>query len=269
MKKFLISVICALCMCSAFAAGENVATSKAFVDTAVAQKQDKIPANSGTTQVLTNTGTDGTVGTKDIYSASGEYATQMDSLVDAATMNAAVQNAINAEFKCVQYNPNDSSDCWLVDVLGQTETRSRNLFDANQLLNAYGWRENNGVYSGGIGNLYNLGHLNINQIYKPNTRYTMSYTIKVDSSAVSETNFRFQFKYTDGTGSIPWSAIGIAPGETRHIVFTSDPNKTLDYIDTNYNHGGTIFLSDIQIEEGTVATPYQPYGANVYLPSGN
>ncbi len=116
MKKFIISVICALCMGAAFAAGENVATSKAFVDTAVAQKQDKISANSGTAQVLTNTGTTGTVGTKDIYDSSAAYSGQTDSLIDAATMNAAVQNAIDAEFKCVQYNPNDSTDCWLVDI---------------------------------------------------------------------------------------------------------------------------------------------------------
>ncbi len=123
MRKFLIAIICVLAVAPAFAAGENVATSKAFVDTNVALKQDKIPANSGTTQVLTNTGTAGTVGTKDIYNASGEYVDQKDSLIDAATMNAAVQNAINTEFKCVQYNPNDPTDCWLVDVLG-TPTQS-------------------------------------------------------------------------------------------------------------------------------------------------
>ncbi len=122
MRKFFVSVICALCICSAFAAGENVATSKAFVDTAVVLKQDKIPANSGTTQVLTNSGESGTVGTKEIYDSTAAYAGQADSLVEAATMNAAVQNAIDAEFKCVQYNPNDSTDCWLVDIGGAAQS---------------------------------------------------------------------------------------------------------------------------------------------------
>ena len=120
MKKFFVLVICALCMCSAFAAGENVTTSKAFVDTVVALKQDKIQANAGTASVLTNTGVTGTVGTKGIYDSSAAYSAQADSLIDAQTMNAAVQNAINAEFKCVQTNPNDSNDCWLVDIFGAT-----------------------------------------------------------------------------------------------------------------------------------------------------
>ncbi len=119
MRKFLISVICALCVGAAFAAGENVATSKAFVDTAVALKQDKIPANDGTAQVLTNTGTAGTVGTREIYNATGEYAAQMESLVDAATMNAAVQNAIEAEFQCIAWVDNDpTKDCLLVEIRG-------------------------------------------------------------------------------------------------------------------------------------------------------
>ncbi len=122
MRKFLISIICALCVCSAFAAGENIATSKAFVDTAVAQKQDKISANSGTAQVLTNTGSAGTVGTKDIYTASGEYANQTAALVDAQNMNAAVQNAIDTEFECIQYDSNN--ECLLVRVVAAAQLPS-------------------------------------------------------------------------------------------------------------------------------------------------
>lgn len=117
MKKIFVLFVCAFMSGVAFAAGENVATSKAFVDAAVAQKQDIIPANSGTDQVLTNTGTTGTVGTKDIYSASNEYVNQMDSLVTADTMNAAVQTAIEAEFKCIKWVDDDpTKDCLLVNI---------------------------------------------------------------------------------------------------------------------------------------------------------
>ena len=119
MKKFLISVICAMCVCSAFGAGENVATSKAFVDNAVAQKQDKIPANAGAAQVLTNTGESGNVGTKNIYDSSAAYNGQADSLVNAVNMNTAVQNAINAEFKCIKWVDDDpTKDCLLVKIVG-------------------------------------------------------------------------------------------------------------------------------------------------------
>ncbi len=126
MRKILISIICTLCVCSAFAAGENVATSKAFVDAGVAQKQDKISANTNPNnspdQVLTNTGESGTVGTKDIYDSSAAYAGQTDSLIDAQTMNAGVQNAIDTEFECISYNAN--GDCLLVRLAGITELPS-------------------------------------------------------------------------------------------------------------------------------------------------
>ena len=116
MKKLLISIIGVLAMCPVFATGENVATSKAFVDAGVAQKQDTIPANDGAAQVLTNTGVAGEIGTKNIYDSNASYATQTDSLVTAGDFNTAVQNAIDNEFECIQYNANN--ECMLVRLVG-------------------------------------------------------------------------------------------------------------------------------------------------------
>ncbi len=120
MKKFLFILFGVFAFSGAFAAGENVPTSKSYVDAAVATKQDIIPANDGAARVLTNTGTAGEYGTRGIYDANGEYAAQTQNLVDAATMNAGVQNAINSEFQCIEWlDPNDhSSDCLLMDVFG-------------------------------------------------------------------------------------------------------------------------------------------------------
>ena len=120
MKKFLFVLFGLFVFAGAFAAGENIPTSKSYVDTAVATKQDTIPANDGAAQVLTNTGTAGEYDTKGIYDATGEYAVQQNNLVDAATMNAGVQNAIDSEFQCIEWlDPNDhTSDCLLMDVFG-------------------------------------------------------------------------------------------------------------------------------------------------------
>jgi len=106
---------------SAFCADENIPTSKSYVDAEFAQKQDKIPADDGTPQILMNTGTAGEYGTKGIYDANGEYAVQQNNLVDAATMNAGVQNAIDSEFQCIEWsNPNDhTSDCLLMQIHNQ------------------------------------------------------------------------------------------------------------------------------------------------------
>jgi len=114
MKNFLFILFGVFVVAGAFAAGENVPTSKGYVDAAVATKQDIIPANDGTTQVLTNTGTAGEYDTKGIYDANGEYATQQNNLVDAATMNAGVQNAINSEFQCVEWD--EHGECLLLNI---------------------------------------------------------------------------------------------------------------------------------------------------------
>lgn len=122
MKKFLFILFGVFVFAGAFAAGENIPTSKSHVDSKLVEKQDIIPANDGVTQVLTNTGTAGEYGTKEIYDANGEYATQQNNLVDAQTMNAGMQNAIDSEFQCIEWlDPNDhTSDCLLFNIFGET-----------------------------------------------------------------------------------------------------------------------------------------------------
>lgn len=127
MRRILISIFGVFMIFSAFGVGENIPTSKSNVDAEIAIKQDKISANNGAAQVLTNTGTAGEYGTKGIYDSTASYATQTDALIDAVTMNTAVQNAIDSEFQCVEYNPNDPNDCWLMDVRGETVTGQKTL----------------------------------------------------------------------------------------------------------------------------------------------
>ncbi len=113
MKKVLFAIICLFCVCGARAANENAATSKEYVDTELATKQPTIPA-AGDNVVMTfdSNATDG-IGTKNIYDPSGDYASQTDALVTAATANAAVQMAINGEFYCKEWSTIVENDCWL------------------------------------------------------------------------------------------------------------------------------------------------------------
>ena len=274
MKKFLFILFGLFAFSGAFAAGENIPTSKSYVDSKLGEKQDTIPANDGATQVLTNTGTAGEYGTRGIYDANGAYASQTQNLVDAATMNAGVQNAIDSEFQCIEWaDPNDhTSDCLLMDVFGQTERRSPNLFDSSQILKASGWTENNGVYSGKIDNLYRLGNMNacLPGPCKENTQYTLSYTISVDENATPNGPVQpwLYIRYTDGTTTSPaYSLLPSNPGDTSHIVLTSNSGKTVAYIRGTYGNNASVHISNIQLQEGTTATPYVPYG-NLYLPNG-
>ncbi len=140
MKKFLFILFGVFVVAGAFAAGENVPTSKGYVDSKLGEKQDNITAND-TPRVLTNTGTVGEYGTKGIYDSTGEYSDQTRALVDAQSMNTGVQNAINSEFQCIEWlDPNDhSSDCLLMDLSVARYAgydifngyKNRNLFGVN------------------------------------------------------------------------------------------------------------------------------------------
>ncbi len=112
MKQFIFAITLALCTTVVQAANENAATSKEYVDTELATKQPTISAQ-GNNVVMTfdSTATNG-IGTKNIYDPSGDYASQQDALVTAQTANAAVQMAINGEFECVLYDPDNPTDCW-------------------------------------------------------------------------------------------------------------------------------------------------------------
>lgn len=111
MKKIVIALMM-LCTFGAYAANENTATSKEYVDTELATKQPTIPAE-GNNVVITfdSSATDG-IGTKEIYDETASYASQENALVTAGTANAAVQMAINGEFECVLYDPDNPTDCW-------------------------------------------------------------------------------------------------------------------------------------------------------------
>ena len=120
------------------------------VDTKLDNKQDKLDFAANT--VLMNTGTAGEPAAKGIYDDSGSYAEQADSLIDVATFNAALQNAINSELSCAQRkDPNDpTSKCLLFNIFTPVAP-SPNMFPApinqTQTQNGVTVTVNGGVYS--------------------------------------------------------------------------------------------------------------------------
>lgn len=128
MRKIYVSIIGVFMALSAFGAGENVPTSKSYIDSALSQKQDTIERTSGNNQALTNTGVAGEYSTKEIYDSTGSYLGQTDALIDAVTMNTAVQNAIDSEFKCISWIDDDpTKDCLLMEIRGVTATGATTL----------------------------------------------------------------------------------------------------------------------------------------------
>ena len=244
MRKILISIIGALVFCTAFATGENIPTSKSYVDSVVAEKQDKIAANNGAAQVLTNTGTAGEYGTKGIYNSTGEYATQSDALIDAVTMNTAVQNAIDSEFQCVEWaEPNDhTSECLLMDV-----GTHKNLFDVSKLTN-YLRLINNG--DGSITCSGNSGD---------STCPTGKKLLQVAPDLIVGKNYKLTF---DTTGTFKYMLVRLSD---RFLYWDSGTTRTI----TQEMLNGNVYFQIGVNKEHTISNIKLVLVDQVYLPSGN
>ena len=257
MKRFFVFLFSVLLSYGAFAAGENVPTSKSYVDAEIATKQDKIAANNGAAQVLTNTGTAGEIGTKNIYNSSAAYGGQSDALIDAGTMNAAVQNAIDNEFECVD------NDCTLFNIRGTNIQKSPNLFDISK------------ISTGGTGTMIvNNGDGSITVTASSgNSAITTSKKLSVLApEMVAGNTYTLSFDTTGRVQSILLHCYGHTSDNTTWGRNTSKviTDTLLDCTVFFYASGAstTATISNIQIEEGSTATPYQPYG-NVFIPSNN
>ena len=99
----------------------------------------------------------------------------------------------------------------------------------------------------------------ISDIFKSNTQYTIK--LKTKSFTTSDIG-HFEFIYTDGTKTIiSWDkTIGGA------YATTSDYGKTIDILQwTGWNVAEYAEFTEIQLEEGTTATPYEPYIPSVKM----
>ena len=86
--------------------------------------------------------------------------------------------------------------------------------------------------------------------FKENTSYTMSIY-----GYISASYWHIRFDYIDGTTQ--YGVFNIT--EEGKYDISSNANKTLKSIKLSYGNGATVFISHIQLEEGTTATAYEPY----------
>ena len=130
-----------------------------------------------------------------------------------------------------------------------------NLFNESQILNASGWTlDSNGYYTGWLNELRTYMNNWQPITYKANTQYTFSYTSYGD---ITTGNGRFVITYTDS------SVDNLSLGRTstpQEFSFTSDAGKTISEITVDYSNSHTIYIKDIQLQEGSKANSYTPYG---------
>jgi hypothetical protein len=168
-------------------------------------------------------------------------------LKDIEILGNTIQSASNlADIKSVG-DKVEGQELYEIPVL----SRGKNLFNIDNISSNIISKSNDTyeIHTQTPIDLYNKG------IFKAvkNVQYTVSYKAKLGTA----TNFRANFVYTDG--SVQQFSYCNSTTEFIQITKTSDKNKQLDYVRFNWTNAGTIYIKDIQIEEGTVATPYEPY----------
>ena len=187
------------------------------------------------------------------------YLKQIDTHVDTSinTANEALEKA-NSAFEAngtlVKIN-GENQLTWSADFAESERQKSKNLLDINKA-EFKSNSQTHSTLSGGtitinagnqfcyISSLTNLCDL------KPNIPYTLSY--------VTNNGYSYIYQYIDGATGFTWNN-----GETK--TFTQ---AELDRIANNLlllygSTDSTVTYSNIQIEEGSVATDYQPYNGEI------
>ena len=229
---------------------DNGLPTVSAVNAGLDDKQDTIPAVN-TNTVVTYTGTPGTLGQKGIYQDTGTYAAQSDNLIDAGTFNAALRTGLNSEFVCSENMPG-TNDCWLYTIDNETENQSPNLFDISKVPNT------TGVVNNGDGSITVTTSSGSSAAPSGRTLAELAPELEVGKT------YTLSFKTTGRDQYIYLRKVA----STWHIRTSKTITQDmLDSLVSFYASGTntTATISEIQIEEGTTATPYVPYG-NVYIP---
>ena len=268
MKKILLSFV-VFVVGAAYA--DNTITSKEYVDGQVAELQIQIPAKNVNTVVM-NTDTAGEIGEKAIYNSNNDYAEQQDALVDAQTFNAAVQNALESEFVCIEWqgSVHDNAHCLLYEVKNAYH-KSKNLFDVSRIPERIGRADpystllvNNGdgsiTVTRAVNNSAALTGKTLQQL-APDVVVGNTYILGFKTTGTVD----YVLLYNAQSGNTTWQKNNPLVIQQKHldsIVYFYPGGKC-----TDDGQCPSATISNIQIEQGSVATPYVPYG-NVYMPQG-
>ena len=148
----------------------------------------------------------------------------------------------------VSAQKNDLDALEYSDVAG-----GKNLFNPKCLLNAT-YNEKTSTITVSSNNSKAL-----DMVFKENTQYTFSAYVK---QSISTTNIRFNIIYTDGTSN---SALFTQSTSEVYLSETSKSGKTISEVKWDFGNNGTATFRNFQIEEGDIATQYEPYIPSVKM----
>lgn len=151
----------------------------------------------------------------------------------------------------------------LKEDLDEIISSSKNLFNADYLLNATGWtKSEDGAYVGQVGQLNALFGssdylFDDGIVLRENKQYTVSFDVKTDGSqSTTGSGLQFYIYHTDG--SEVHDTIENDQVEFKSITLTSISNKTVRGIRITYGSSplNYWYLRNIQFEEGAEKSEY-------------
>ena len=90
--------------------------------------------------------------------------------------------------------------------------------------------------------------------FKTNTAYTISFTGQITNESNPAVSSVIGFRYTDETNG---NVVTIRTSKSEFKT-TSNPDKTVKSIQFGWGHAGNAVIQNFQLEEGLVATEYEP-----------
>lgn len=150
------------------------------------------------------------------------------------------------------------TDCYN-DKVYDAFIHGKNLLDVNKYYGEWA-NENGGISIPYSGVLYKISDffISVKGIFKENTQYTFSCNYNI--AETTTTIISAQMKYTDGTRSYINFGFNHRMGEGT-ASFVSTAGKTVKSFSFTYGTTSKVFngeLTEMQIEEGTAATEYEP-----------
>lgn len=186
-----------------------------------------------------------------------------DSLINLKLYGNSVQDGTPApdnpiEIQSVGELVTDESDEHYGKYKIPIKARGKNLFDVKKWYPDYLNDENGITYTNAdMVAIYNIHPLKGE--FKENTQYTFS--VSYDTISADDSKHVFAIKMVDGEGK----SLGIKPvvgTSSGTVSVVNSANTSVDYAYItyyNYTTAMSVKLSNIQIEEGSEATDYEPY----------
>ena len=141
---------------------------------------------------------------------------------------------------------------WNVRTSG-ISTTGKNLFDIDSV--SFFTKVSNGEYKS---NTY-IGIYPDYVLWTP-VDGTKQITISGYVKCPVDKNYRFAVLYEDGTEASSYMS---STGDYLYNSYTSDTSKKIKYVYLHYTGGSNeVYIKDVQIEEGSAATTYEPYQEN-------